>query len=155
MLAPRRGLMASTCAVALYRWRKRCRWQAAWRTVRGVHGAQVRADGRDHELLRRFHIQRLAVRNWYVPRQLGAGRGDGCDARARRVPGLRARLFSGRAADRNSVLALAVSGYVVQMAAVPLLALAGTWQFAALLIIAEGSARRPAPRARCDALARG
>ena len=44
--------------------------------------------------------------------------------------------------------ALGISIYVVQMAAVPLLALAGSWQLAALLIIAErvGKATRNPPR---------
>ena len=59
------------------------------------------------------------------------------------------RLFSGRAADRSGrYWPITISGYVVQMAAVPLLALAGTWQVAALLIIAErvGKATRNPPR---------
>src|SRR6266567_3935211 len=59
------------------------------------------------------------------------------------------RLFSGRAADRSGrYWPITISGYVVQMAAVPLLALAGSWQVAALLIIAErvGKATRNPPR---------
>ncbi len=59
------------------------------------------------------------------------------------------RLFSGRAADRTGrYWPVTISGYVVQMAAVPLLALAGSWQIAALLIIAEriGKATRNPPR---------
>ena len=59
------------------------------------------------------------------------------------------RLFSGRAADRTGrYWPITISGYVVQMAAVPLLALAGNWQVAALLIIAErvGKATRNPPR---------
>ncbi|HVB46290.1 MAG TPA: MFS transporter [Streptosporangiaceae bacterium] len=59
------------------------------------------------------------------------------------------RLFSGRGADRTGrYWPITISGYVVQMAAVPLLALAGTWQVAALLIIAErvGKATRNPPR---------
>jgi predicted MFS family arabinose efflux permease len=48
------------------------------------------------------------------------------------------RLFSGRSADRTGrYWPITISGYVVQMAAVPLLALAGNWEVAALLIIAE------------------
>jgi predicted MFS family arabinose efflux permease len=48
------------------------------------------------------------------------------------------RLFSGRSADRTGrYWPITISGYVVQMAAVPLLALAGNWEIAALLIIAE------------------
>ncbi len=59
------------------------------------------------------------------------------------------RLFSGRAADRTGrYWPITISGYVVQMAAVPLLALAGNWAVAALLIIAErvGKATRNPPR---------
>jgi MFS family permease len=59
------------------------------------------------------------------------------------------RLFSGRSADRTGrYWPVTISGYVVQMAAVPLLALAGSWQVAALLIIAErvGKATRNPPR---------
>ena len=59
------------------------------------------------------------------------------------------RLFSGRGADRTGrYWPITISGYVVQMAAVPLLALAGSWQLAALLIIAErvGKATRNPPR---------
>ncbi len=48
------------------------------------------------------------------------------------------RLFSGRSADRTGrYWPITIGGYVVQMAAVPLLALAGNWEVAALLIIAE------------------
>ncbi len=59
------------------------------------------------------------------------------------------RLFSGRGADRTGrYWPITISGYVVQMAAVPLLALAGNWEVAALLIIAErvGKATRNPPR---------
>ena len=59
------------------------------------------------------------------------------------------RLFSGRGADRTGrYWPITISGYVIQMAAVPLLALAGSWQVAALLIIAErvGKAVRNPPR---------
>ena len=59
------------------------------------------------------------------------------------------RLFSGRGADKTGrYWPITISGYVVQMAAVPLLALAGSWQLAALLIIAErvGKATRNPPR---------
>ncbi len=59
------------------------------------------------------------------------------------------RLFSGRAADRTGrYWPITIGGYVVQMAAVPLLALAGNWEVAALLIIAErvGKATRNPPR---------
>jgi len=59
------------------------------------------------------------------------------------------RLFSGRGADRTGrYWPITIGGYVVQMAAVPLLALAGTWQVAAVLIIAErvGKAARNPPR---------
>jgi MFS family permease len=59
------------------------------------------------------------------------------------------RLFSGRGADRTGrYWPITIGGYVVQMAAVPLLALAGNWEVAALLIIAErvGKAIRNPPR---------
>jgi len=59
------------------------------------------------------------------------------------------RLFSGRSADRTGrYWSITISGYVVQMAAVPLLALAGNWEVAAILIIAErtGKATRNPPR---------
>jgi predicted MFS family arabinose efflux permease len=59
------------------------------------------------------------------------------------------RLFSGRGADRTGrYWPITIGGYVVQMAAVPLLALARNWQLAALLIIAEriGKATRNPPR---------
>ncbi len=59
------------------------------------------------------------------------------------------RLLSGRGADRTGrYWPITISGYVVQMAAVPLLALTGSWQVAALLIIAErvGKATRNPPR---------
>jgi predicted MFS family arabinose efflux permease len=59
------------------------------------------------------------------------------------------RLLSGRGADRTGrYWPITIGGYVVQMAAVPLLALAGSWPLAALLIIAErvGKATRNPPR---------
>jgi hypothetical protein len=59
------------------------------------------------------------------------------------------RLFSSRGADRTGrYWPITIGGYAVQMAAVPLLALAGNWEVAALLIIAErvGKATRNPPR---------
>jgi predicted MFS family arabinose efflux permease len=59
------------------------------------------------------------------------------------------RLFSGRGADRTGrYWPITIGGYVLQMSVVPLLALAGSWQVAALLIIAErvGKATRNPPR---------
>jgi predicted MFS family arabinose efflux permease len=59
------------------------------------------------------------------------------------------RLVSGRTADRTERFwFVAIVGYVVQMAAVPALALTGTWPAAAALIIAErvGKAIRNPPR---------
>jgi MFS family permease len=59
------------------------------------------------------------------------------------------RIFSGRASDRTGgYWAIAMGGYVLQMAAVPLLAVAGSWQLAAVLIVAErtGKAIRNPPR---------
>jgi len=59
------------------------------------------------------------------------------------------RLVSGRLSDQTGKYwPITIVGYVVQMSAVPLLALAGNWQFAALLIILErvGKAMRNPPR---------
>ena len=58
------------------------------------------------------------------------------------------RLVSGRVADSSRAhWPITLVGYVVQMAAVPALALAGNWQVAALLIVAEraGKAIRNPP----------
>ena len=59
------------------------------------------------------------------------------------------RLVSGRLSDRTGQFwPITIAGYIVQMAAVPLLALAGSWQIAAVLIILErvGKATRNPPR---------
>jgi predicted MFS family arabinose efflux permease len=59
------------------------------------------------------------------------------------------RLVSGRLSDRlRAYWPVAILGYIVQMAAVPALALAGSWQLAAGLIIVEriGKAMRNPPR---------
>ncbi len=59
------------------------------------------------------------------------------------------RLFSGRSADRTGLYwPITIGGYILQMSVVPLLALAGSWQVAALLIILEriGKAIRNPPR---------
>jgi predicted MFS family arabinose efflux permease len=59
------------------------------------------------------------------------------------------RLVSGRLSDRmKAYWHIAIVGYVVQMAAVPALAIAGSWQLAAGLIITEriGKAMRNPPR---------
>ncbi len=59
------------------------------------------------------------------------------------------RLFSGRGADRTGrYWPITIGGYVLQMSVVPLLALAGSWELAALLIILErvGKAIRNPPR---------
>jgi predicted MFS family arabinose efflux permease len=59
------------------------------------------------------------------------------------------RLFSGRGADRTGrYWGITISGYVLQMSVVPLLAITKTWQEAALLIILErvGKAIRNPPR---------
>ena len=48
------------------------------------------------------------------------------------------RLFSGNLAQRSGAYwPITVAGYAIQMAAVPALALAGSWQVAALLIVVE------------------
>ena len=59
------------------------------------------------------------------------------------------RLVSGRLADRTRAYwPITIAGYVIQMVAVPLLALAGSWPAAAVLIVAErvGKATRNPPR---------
>ncbi len=59
------------------------------------------------------------------------------------------RLISGRLSDRTGQFwPISIFGYIIQMAAVPLLALAGNWPVAALLIIIEriGKATRNPPR---------
>lgn len=59
------------------------------------------------------------------------------------------RLLSGPGADRTGLYwPITIGGYVVQMSAVPLLALAGSWEVAAVLIILErvGKAMRNPPR---------
>jgi MFS family permease len=63
--------------------------------------------------------------------------------------GYNIRLFSGRGADRTGKYwPITIGGYVLQMSVVPLLALAGNWQVAAILIIAEriGKGIRNPPR---------
>ncbi len=63
--------------------------------------------------------------------------------------GYNVRLLSGPGADRTGrYWPVTIGGYIVQMSAVPLLALAGSWQVAALLIIAEriGKGIRNPPR---------
>lgn len=59
------------------------------------------------------------------------------------------RLVSGRGADRTGLYwPITIGGYILQMSVVPLLALAGSWEVAALLIILErvGKAIRNPPR---------
>jgi MFS family permease len=63
--------------------------------------------------------------------------------------GYNVRLFSGRGADRTGrYWPVAIGGYILQMSVVPMLALAGSWQVAAVLIIAEriGKGIRNPPR---------
>ena len=59
------------------------------------------------------------------------------------------RLFSGRLADRTRRFwPITIAGYVVEMAAIPLLALAGRWPVAVALLVVEriGKATRNPPR---------
>jgi len=59
------------------------------------------------------------------------------------------RLVSGRLSDRTQQFwPITIAGYVLQMSVVPLLALAGSWQVAAVLIVLErvGKATRNPPR---------
>jgi MFS family permease len=63
--------------------------------------------------------------------------------------GYNIRLFSGRRADQTGrYWPITIGGYILQMSVVPLLALAGSWQWAAVLIIAEriGKGIRNPPR---------
>jgi MFS family permease len=63
--------------------------------------------------------------------------------------GYNIRLLSGRRADQTGrYWPITISGYILQMSVVPLLALAGSWQLAAVLIIAEriGKGIRNPPR---------
>lgn len=81
--------------------------------------------------------------------QLGAsGFAVGVIAGAGELLGYTLRLLSGRAVDRTRwYWPIAIAGYLIQMIAIPALALAGSWQAAAILIIAEraGKAvRKPA-----------
>jgi predicted MFS family arabinose efflux permease len=65
------------------------------------------------------------------------------------LAGYALRLFSGRAADSTRLYwPITLTGYFLQMAAVPALAVAGNWQVAALLIVLEraGKAIRNPPR---------
>lgn len=70
---------------------------------------------------------------------LGAsGAAVGLIAGTGELTGYLLRLVSGRAAEKTGLYwPLALAGYVIQMSAVPLLALAGTWWVAALLIVME------------------
>jgi MFS family permease len=82
--------------------------------------------------------------------QLGAnGLEVGIVAGLGELLGYALRLASGRLSERTGKFwAITIFGYVVQMVSVPLLALAGSWQTAALLIVAEriGKATRNPPR---------
>ncbi len=81
---------------------------------------------------------------------LGAsGTAVGLIAGAGELAGYLLRLFSGRLAERTRAYwPITLFGYVIQMTAVPLLALAGSWWMAAVLIVLErtGKAMRNPPR---------
>jgi predicted MFS family arabinose efflux permease len=81
---------------------------------------------------------------------LGAsGTAVGIIAGAGELAGYLLRLFSGALAQKTRAYwTITLFGYVIQMAAVPLLALAGSWWMAALLIVIEraGKAMRNPPR---------
>src|SRR5580692_3561863 len=70
---------------------------------------------------------------------LGAsGTAVGVIAGGGELAGYLLRLFSGRLAEKTGAYwSIAVTGYVLQMAAVPALALAGSWQAAAFFIVLE------------------
>ncbi|MGH3166241.1 MAG: MFS transporter [Trebonia sp.] len=63
--------------------------------------------------------------------------------------GYNIRFFSGRSSDRTGLYwPITIGGYILQMSVVPLLALAGSWQWVAVLIVAEriGKGIRNPPR---------
>jgi len=71
------------------------------------------------------------------------------------LSGYMLRLFSGRAADRTRLYwPITLAGYVVQMLAVPLLALAGNWWVAAILIVLERAGKATRNPARNVMLSR-
>jgi predicted MFS family arabinose efflux permease len=74
---------------------------------------------------------------------LGAtGAAVGIIAGGGELAGYLLRLASGRLAEKTGAYwAIALTGYVLQMAAVPALALAGSWQAAALFIVLERSGK--------------
>lgn len=115
----------------------------------GLPGSEVRAHGRHHELLRRLHHEGSRSIIGPYPGTLGVGALGIATITGGEFLGYGLRLASGRGADRTGrYWPITISGYVVQMAAVPLLALAGSWPIAALLIIVEriGKATRNPPR---------
>ena len=68
---------------------------------------------------------------------------------ASELVGYSVRMFSGILSDRmKNYWLITITGYVINLFAVPLLALAGSWQIAAVLIIAErfGKGVRNPPR---------
>src|ERR1700730_2999240 len=82
--------------------------------------------------------------------QLGAsGTAVGIIAGLGELLGYGLRLVSGRVAEKTGAFwPITLFGYTIQMISVPLLALAGSWQVAALLIVVEriGRATRNPPR---------
>src|SRR5438128_9665058 len=82
--------------------------------------------------------------------QLGAsGTAVGIIAGLGELLGYGLRVVSGRVAEKTGAFwPITLFGYAIQMISVPLLALAGSWQVAALLIVAErvGRATRNPPR---------
>jgi predicted MFS family arabinose efflux permease len=82
--------------------------------------------------------------------QLGAsGTAVGIIAGLGELLGYALRYVSGRVSEKTGMFwQITIFGYVFQMLSVPLLALAGSWQVAALLIVAEriGKATRSPPR---------
>jgi len=82
--------------------------------------------------------------------QLGANGAEvGIIAGLGELLGYGLRYFSGRLAEKTGQFwPITIFGYVIQMLSVPLLALAGSWQVAALLIVVEriGKATRNPPR---------
>jgi MFS family permease len=116
----------------------------------GLCGPEVRPDGRRHELFADLTYEgSRSIIGQYLG-LLGAGAlAIGVITGFGEFLGYGLRLISGRGADRTGrYWPITMGGYVLQMSVVPLLAVAGSWQVAALPIILErvGKAIRNPPR---------
>jgi MFS family permease len=115
-----------------------------------ANGAQVRIDDWRSEFFADFTYEGARSITGPFMAVLGAnGLIVGVVAGLGELLGYGLRLVSGRLSERTQKFwPITLFGYLIQMAAVPLLALAGSWQIAALLIIVErvGKATRNPPR---------